>query len=105
MPTIQYGPIASAILRINEAYQNQTKIDWSGFAPTTRTKALLALEDLGFISRHKRLIRVDKAITDFATNPSARPAIFSERALRIEAFARSVRLLRTHTEPCLPHPQ
>jgi len=102
MPTIQYGPIASVILRISEAYQKRTRIDWSGLAPTTRAKALLALEDLGFISRLKRTIRFDtKAIIDFAANPSARPEIFSERALRIEAFATFIELLRNQTEPDL----
>jgi len=87
-------------------FGDRSGIDWSGFAETTRSKSLTALEDLGFITRIKRGFRIDAdRIMTFVEEPKRRPELFAKRALKITPFATFVGILETYRETGASLPQ
>ena len=108
IPCIQYKPIERALSRIYEAMTEPRprRIDWSGFAKTTRTKSLAALEDLGFIVRRKGAFKVNaEEIGIFVDQPDNRPKIFAKRALTMPPFATFVEILQAYSDTGAPLPQ
>lgn len=108
IPCIQYKPIERALSRIYEAMTEPRarRIDWSGFAKTTRSKSLTALEDLGFIERVKRVFRLNpEDIRAFVEQPDKRPALFAKRALNMPPFATFVEILQAYGDTGAPLPQ
>ncbi len=96
VPTVQYGPIEKVSARLIDAVDGTKKVDWSGIAPSTQTKALSALEQLQLIRRRPRVIEVTSQLREFVANPERRPAMFAERAIRVEAFSIFVGILNTY---------
>lgn len=94
IPCIQYRPLEKAVIRIAQAVQNNTPIDWAGFKKSTRTKVLITLEDLGFISRKAQSIELLPRGLEFASNPERRPKLFAEGALQVRAFTAFVEVLQ-----------
>ena len=96
VPTVPYGPIEKVSARLIDAVDGTRKVDWSGITPSTRTKALSALEQFQFIRRRHQLITVTSQLREFVTNHERRPAMFAERAIRVEAFSMFVGILNTY---------
>jgi hypothetical protein len=96
IPCVQSEPIARALGRIYDALTMRKRIDWSGFKESTRRKALVSLEDLGFISREKKSIRVAPELRRFVEEPHNQSQLFAERALKMPAFGAFVQILREH---------
>ena len=95
VPAIQYEPIEDVAVRLIDAINGSKSIDWKGIKRTTRAKALVALEGLGFIVRSSGRIRVSQ-LRYFVENPSQRTSIFASRALEVESFATFVKILERH---------
>ncbi|HEX7575510.1 MAG TPA: hypothetical protein VF360_03960 [Candidatus Methanoperedens sp.] len=98
IPSIQYTPVEKAAIRIVQALQGNSEIDWTGFKKSTRYKTLTTLEDLGFITRKTRSINVLPKAMEFVTFPDRRPALFADGALKMRTFAAFVDILREHKE-------
>jgi hypothetical protein len=49
IPSIQYQPIEKVAIRVVQALQRDSRVDWTGFKKSTISRALATLEDLGFI--------------------------------------------------------
>ena len=96
VPAIQYGPIEEVGVRLVEAINGNRVIDWTGIKSTTRTKALAALEELGFIVRSHGRIRVFRDLREFVEHPSQRTSIFASKALSMNSFATFVKVLERH---------
>ena len=96
VPTIQYRPIEDVAMRVVEALKENKRMDWTGVKGSTRTKALEALEELGFISRRSGRIRVFRGLREFVDNPDLRTSMFSSRALEMSSFAAFVKILDRH---------
>ena len=96
VPTIQYGPIEDVAVRLLDAINGNNRIDWTGIKGTTRTKALEALEGLGFIVRRPGRITVSRDLREFVENPNQRAQIFAERALEMNSFATLIGILNRH---------
>ena len=96
VPTIQYGPIEDVAVRLVNAINRNSRIDWAGVKGTTRTRALEALEELGFIVRRARRITVTRGLLEFVQNPNKRAPMFAEHALRMDSFAVFVSILDSH---------
>ena len=102
LPQVQCGAIEAVIMRLEDALEGTKKIDWSGVAPSTQTKAMSALEQLDLVRRRPGTITINPALREFATNPDKRQAIFAERAIRIPAFIQFVAILKKHQDKGLP---
>lgn len=98
IPSIQYTPVEKAALRIVQALQGNSEIDWTGFKKSTRYKTLTTLEDLGFITRKTRSINVLPKALEFVAFPDRRPALFADGALKMRIFAAFVDILREDKE-------
>lgn len=85
-PLIQYGPIERSAVLLYDSRRVGMVQDWSTFKPTTRTKALSCLEQLGFVRRSGGVVDLLPAGQDFAANSSDRVRLFREAALKIESF-------------------
>jgi hypothetical protein len=96
VPSIQYSPVEKAIVKIVEAAQTNSVVDWSDFRISTITKAVGTLEDLGFIVRKSRTIEVLPKAIEFVSNPNRRPELFAEGALKNRAFATLIEILNRH---------
>jgi len=98
VPAIQVDPIILALERIVAALRRRTSIDWSKFKPSTKRKAVVSLEDLGFIKRKEKSIQVFASSMEFVDNPDRRAALFAERALRMPAFKSFIDILNACDE-------
>jgi len=97
-PCIQYGPIEEMLLRVHDAVRTRAPIERTGFAKTTREKALVALDDLGFIKQKKATVAVFPDVGRFAENPDGRKELFAAHALQMQSFATFVDILREHEQ-------
>ena len=102
MPQVQCGAIETVSERLVDAIEGTKRIDWSGIAPSTRTKAMSALEQLGLVRRRPGFITVTGGLRDFVRNPDNRRAIFAERAILIPAFSEFVAILKNHQDQGTP---
>jgi phage tail protein X len=93
IPTVQYSPIETVALRICDALDKETRVDWTGIRRSTRAKALAVLADMGFITRKPNSIVVTRQLREFASSPSARARIFAERAMQIPSFVSFLNIL------------
>ena len=96
VPTIQYGAIEDVAIRLITAINGSRRIDWTGVKPTTRTKALEALEELGLIFRQHGRIRVHRDLRAFVEDSSGRTSMFAKRALTMNSFKAFVDILESH---------
>ncbi len=96
IPSIRYAPVEKAAIRIVQALQENSAIDWTDFKKSTRFKALVTLEDLGFITRKKRAITILPKALEFVSFPDRRPTLFAEGAMKMKLFAAFIEMLRTH---------
>jgi len=96
LPQIQYSPVEDVAMRLVQALQKEGGVDWKGLKKNTIFRALATLEDLGFIQRRTRLIRVLPKGFEFVSNPDRRPRLFAEGALQMESFAAFMEILNTH---------
>jgi len=103
IPCIQYSPIEKAAVRIVTAKKQMQEVDWSGFSKSAKSKALSTLEDIGFIviNRNKGAIAITNKCYIFATNPSSRPQLFAEGAIKMEAFSSFISLLEENKDKSL----
>lgn len=97
-PQIQYSPVEALAIRLVQALQTDGSVDWTGLKKSTIFKALATLEDLGFIQRKTRLIKVLPKGFEFVSNPDQRPHLFAEGALQLKSFAAFLEILDTHKE-------
>ena len=102
VPTIQYGAIEDVAVKLVEAINGNGKLDWTGIKGSTRTKALEALEELGFIVRKSGRISVSRDLREFVENPSQRTLMFASRALNVTSFGAFVEILERHQLDGLP---
>ncbi len=96
IPQVQCGAIETVSERLVDALDGTKRIDWSGVAPSTRTKGVSALEQLGLVRRRPGSIVVTAGLREFARDPDNRQAIFAERAILIRAFTEFVAILENH---------
>lgn len=93
MPQIQYAPVESMATRLVQALQSDRSVDWTGFKKNTIFRALATLEDLGFIQRKIRLIKVLPEGFEFVSHPEKRPRLFARGALKLASFAAFIEIL------------
>lgn len=98
VPSIRYGPLEDAAIRIVTAYKERKKIDWSPHSQRYIGRVLSSLEDLGFIERRKNLITLGRRIVEFVEVPDKRKAIFAERALQMVAFSSFLDVLQANRQ-------
>lgn len=96
VPAVQYGAIEDVAVKLVDAINGNGKLDWTGIKRSTRTKALEALEELGFIVRRSGRIRVSRDLREFVENPSQRTLMFAARALNVNSFGAFVGILERH---------
>ena len=80
--------------RISAALQTGNRIDVSGLKPSTITKSLATLEDMGFIVRKRGTFGVTNKMAEFGRNPDGQRKLLADAALLMPAFATFVELLR-----------
>ena len=97
-PLIQYGPIEKSLERIMDALRQIHPIDWSGLSPTSISKSICALEQLGFIRRKGSTMSVTQKAVEFVTDCTLRPKLFAEGALTMKSFATFIDMLEAHKE-------
>ena len=88
MPLTQYNPIEKVAIRLVEVLQKDVGGDWTvpGIAKSTLSKALVSLEDIGFIRRTStRSLEVLPKGKEFVVNPEKRSQVFAEGALRLKS--------------------
>ena len=80
-----------------------TDLIWTGFKKSTIFRSLATLEDLGFIHRKPRLIKVLPKGKIFATDPDQRAALFAQGAMQLESFVAFIEILNAsvHKEKTL----
>ena len=86
MPSITYGPIEKLAIRLVDAFQNEQGINLADFSKSSISKALTALEALGFIKRKGRTIILLSKIFKFVYQPQLRSKIFRNAAIKNESF-------------------
>lgn len=96
VPPIQYGPIEEIAIRLVDALEQESGVDWHGLKRSTIAKSLGALEELDFIRRTSTSITLLPVIEDFVKQPQKRTEIFAEAALKIDSFAIFVDTLREY---------
>jgi len=96
VPSIQYTPIERTIIRIVEAVETGSSIDWTGMTNSTIAKAVGTLEDLGFVVRKRHAITVLPKAVEFVSLPERRAELFGEGAVKIRAFATFVEILNEY---------
>ncbi|MFH1993769.1 MAG: hypothetical protein ABIK98_15415 [Pseudomonadota bacterium] len=92
-PQIQYAPVESVAARLVQALRSDGSVDWKGFKKNTILRALATLEDLGFIQRKARLIKVLPEGLEFGSHPEKRPRLFARAALQLASFAAFMEIL------------
>ncbi len=97
MPIIQYSPVFEACTRIANAYAAKTGVDLSGLRPSTATKAVATLEDLGFIVRKTGSLEVTSKMFQFIKNQESRAQLFADSVISMEGFAAFVAILQENT--------
>jgi hypothetical protein len=73
LPFIQYSPVNEVAHRIATALATRARVDLSALKPSTISKSLATLEDLGFIVRKPGAITVTSKMRDLAKSPDAPP--------------------------------
>ncbi|MHC4333651.1 MAG: AAA-associated domain-containing protein [Planctomycetota bacterium] len=101
-PLIQYNPIERALERILDALYHKRPIDWSSFPPSSISKSICALEQLGFINRKGSTILLTSKSIMFSREPDARPKLFAEGALTMKSFAVFIGMLEAHKDKGAP---
>jgi hypothetical protein len=97
-PQIQYSPVEGVAIRLVQALKKDTGVAWTGLKKSTIFRALATLEDLGFIERKTRLIKVLPKGFEFVANPDQRPRLFAESALQLKSFAAFLAILKSHQD-------
>lgn len=97
MPIIQYTPVFDACVRIANAYAAKSGVDLSGMKPSTATKAVATLEDLGFIVRKPKSFEVTSKMFQFIQSPESRSQLFADSAISMDAFAAFVTILQENS--------
>jgi hypothetical protein len=97
MPIIQYSPVFDACVRIANAYAAKSGVDLSGMKPSTATKAVATLEDLGFIVRKPKSLEVTPRMFQFIQRPESRAQLFADAAISMDAFAAFVDILQANS--------
>lgn len=103
VPQIQYKPSESAVIRVAEALERNNRIDWSGFKKSTVAKALITLEDIGFIIRKPNSIEILPKGLSFVNQPDNRAQLIAESILKIPVFNTFFDILEAHKEEGLKH--
>jgi hypothetical protein len=94
VPGIHCRPLERIAIQIEESARTGRPLNLSGLSPSSPSKAIRALEDLGFISRRGSSILIDPSLTEFVRHPELRSHIFAEKALRIKSFSTFIAILR-----------
>lgn len=97
IPNVQYSPIEKTAIRIVQAFKSGGKVNWSGLKKSTLNKSLAALEDLGLIVRKPHAITVLQKVIDFVDNENMRSTVLAEGALKQEAFAAFIEILKAYS--------
>jgi hypothetical protein len=98
IPQIQYSPVEGVAIRLVQALKKDGSVAWTGLKKSTIFSALATLEDLGFIQRRTRLIKVLPKGFEFVANPDQRPRLFAESALQLNSFAAFIEILTSHQD-------
>ena len=98
IPQIQYSPVEGVAIRLVQALHKDGSVAWTGFKKSTIFRALATLEDLGFIQRRTRLIKVLPKGFEFVANPDQRPRLFAESALQLKSFAAFLEILTAYQD-------
>jgi hypothetical protein len=94
LPGIQYSPVNEVAHRIATALSTRARVDFSGLKPSTISKSLATLEDLGFVVRKTGALTLKSKMRDFAKDPAAAPALFRDAVLQLEAFSTFLQILK-----------
>lgn len=98
IPQIQYSPVEGVAVRLVQALKKDSSVAWTGLKKSTVFRALATLEDLGFIQRSTRLIKVLPKGFEFVADPDQRPRLFAESALQLKSFAVFLEILTSHQD-------
>jgi hypothetical protein len=94
MPAIQHAPILEVASRIFNAISSNTPVDICGIRPSTWRKALLSLEDLGFVERQQTRIQVTHAGVNFMKSSGEdKREKFKSAAAKIPAYRHMAAIL------------
>ena len=96
IPRIQYSPVENIAIRLVRALHGNGRVDWTGLNKSTIFRALATLEDLGFIIKKTRLIKVLPKGEEFVSNPDKRPILFAQSALKMNSFSSFIEILKAH---------
>jgi Holliday junction resolvasome RuvABC ATP-dependent DNA helicase subunit len=94
MPLIQFSPVFDMCLRVANAFVAGSRIDMAGIKPSTATKALATLEDLGFIIRKTGSLVITPKMSQFVRQPDHRNQLFADAALGLEVFSAFIAILQ-----------
>lgn len=95
---IQFSPVAEVCSRIADALKTGGRLNWTGLKPSTVSKSLATLEDLGFIIRKTGAFTITDKMRQLVSHPERRTSIFSEAALQVQSFSTFVSILNSHKE-------
>ncbi|HEY6284947.1 MAG TPA: hypothetical protein VIX20_04750, partial [Ktedonobacteraceae bacterium] len=98
VPWTYYSNVEEVTVKLYEAIQRGERVELThvGLKANTFSKVLSTLEDLGFITRkHQTIVMLPRG-NDFVQRPEKRSELLAEGALKIEAFAIFVDILKLH---------
>lgn len=95
---IQFSPVAEVCKRIADALKSGGRLEWSGLKPSTVSKSLATLEDLGFLARRAGAFALTEKMRRLVSEPQQMIEIFSEAALQLPTFSTFVGVLNDHKQ-------
>ena len=93
LPIIQYSPVIEIARRIVNAMSTRGRVDFSNLKPSTISKSLATLEDLGFVVRKTGALTVTAKMREFAKNPNTSETLFRDAVIQLEAFSTFLQIL------------
>lgn len=93
LPAVQYSALEQVACLIWDAVEKRAPLDFSSVARSSVNKAMLNLEQLGFIERRPQNILVKSRLIRFVQHPEERVAIFAESLEGMPAFGTFLSIL------------
>lgn len=93
LPGIQYSPVIEIAHRIATAMSTGSRVDFSGLRPSTVSKSLATLEDLGFVLRKTGALIMTSRMRDYAKTPHSANSLFRDAILELEGFSTFLQIL------------
>jgi hypothetical protein len=93
LPGIQFSPVVEVARRVVKAFKARTRVDFSGLKPSTISKSLATLEDLGFVIRKTGAITITAKMHEFAKDPENAPGLLRDAVLNLAGFCTFLKIL------------